>query len=88
MGDRIRPNDIVLHKPSGERWVVAGVHFDGCTLIPKGYPFPSVAKTEDCELLESHYVSSPQEEGVIRTLMEHGLNAYIDVRSALLYGII
>lgn len=40
MSDRIRPNDVVLHKPSGEKWVVAGVHYDGKTLIPKGYPFP------------------------------------------------
>lgn len=26
MTDKIRPNDIVLHKPTGEKWVVAGVH--------------------------------------------------------------
>ena len=88
MNTRIRPNDIVLHKPSGEKWVVAGVHYDGNTLIPKGYPFPSVAKIEDCELLESGYITKPQEENVIRTLMEHGLESYVDVKSALLYGIL
>ena len=86
--NKIKPNDIVLHKPSGEKWVVAGVHYDGNTLIPKGYPFPSVAKTEDCELLESCYATKPQEEKIIRTLMEHGLESYVDVRSAMLYGII
>lgn len=88
MKKRIRPNDVVLHKPSGEKWVVAGVHYDGNSLIPKGYPFPCVAQTADCELLERHYTSKPQEEKMIRVLMECGLNAYIDVKSALLHGII
>ena len=39
MNDRIRPNDVVLHKPTGEKWVVAGVHYDGKTLIPRDIHF-------------------------------------------------
>lgn len=85
---RIRPNDIVLHKPTGEKWIVAGVHNDGKSLIPKGWPFPTVAKTEDCELLEERYTTKPQEESVIKVLMEEGMQAYVDVRSAMLHGIL
>lgn len=36
MRDKIMPNDVVLHKPSGEKWVVAGVNHENNTLIPKG----------------------------------------------------
>ena len=86
MRTKIKPNDIVFHKPSGEKWVIAGVHYDGNTFIPKGYPFPSIAKTEDCELLEANYETKPQEEKIIRTLMAHGLESYVDVRSEMLYG--
>lgn len=88
MNDRIRPNDVVLHKPSGEKWVVAGVHYDGKTLIPKGYPFPSIADVADCELLERNYTSKAQEENVIKSLMAHGLESYVDARSAMFHGII
>lgn len=88
MTDRIRPNDVVLHKPSGETWVVAGVHYDGKTFVPMGYPFPSIANVEDCELVESHYTHIPQEENVIRSLMAHGMESYVDVRSAMLHGIL
>lgn len=88
MSTKIKPNDIVLHKPSGEKWVVAGVHYDGNTFIPMGYPFPSVAKIEDCELIESRYTIEPQEDNVIRALIKHGLESYIDVRSAMLCGIL
>lgn len=88
MSDRIRPNDVVLHKPSGEKWVVAGVHYDGKTLIPKGYPFPSIADVSDCELIESNYKTYPQEEAVIKILMEHGLESYVDARSAMFHGVL
>lgn len=88
MSDRIRPNDVVLHKPTGETWVVAGVHYDGKTLVPMGYPFPSIADTDDCELVESHYAGRPQDEHVIRTLMAHGMESYVDARSAMLHGIL
>lgn len=88
MDNRIRPNDVVLHKPTGEKWVVAGVHYDGKTLVPMGYPFPSIADVSDCELVESHYASRPQEENVIRSLLAHGMESYVDARYAMLHGIL
>ena len=88
MNDRIKPNDVVLHKPSGEKWVVAGVHYDGKTLIPMGYPFPSIANTADCELLEGNYICKSQSVDVIKALMNSGLESYVDARSAMLHGIL
>lgn len=84
----IKPNDVVIHKPSGEKWLVAGVCAEQGKLIPYGCQFPSVANMGDCELLERRYETEPQEKMVIRELMAHGLTAFVDVRSALLYGII
>lgn len=88
MRTEIKPNDVVLHKPSGEKWVVAGVNaYDG-KLIPKGYPFPSVANIADCELIEARYEVEYQEEAVIKALIRHGLKNFVDVRSAMLHGLI
>lgn len=78
MRNDIKPNDIVLHKPSGEKWVVAGVNREACTLIPKGYPFPSVARIEDCELLERRYEFERQDEKLIKFFRNNGMNGYID----------
>jgi len=83
MRDVIKPNDIVLHKPSGEKWVVAGVNYDEGRLIPMGYPFPSLAYISDCELLEERYESEFQDLGVIRYFRDHGLVSYIDDLSAV-----
>ena len=78
MRDRIKPNDVVLHKPSGEKWVVAGVNYDEGRLIPKGYPFPSLANIADCELLERRYEFKRQSEDVIKYFRDHGMTSYID----------
>ena len=83
MRDTIRPNDIVLHKPSGEKWVVAGVNYDEGRLISKGYPFASLAQIEVCELLEERYEFERQSDDVIKYFIDHGLTGYIDVRSAM-----
>lgn len=88
MRDRIKPNDIVLHKPSGEKWVVAGVNYDEGRLIPMGYPFPSLAKIEDCELLEERYEFERQSDKIIRYFRDHGLTGYIDGLSAMFTGFI
>lgn len=53
-----------------------------------GYPFPSIAKVEDCELIERHYEAEPQSEEQTKALQAHGLTGYIDVRSACFHGII
>lgn len=78
MRNDIKPNDIVLHKPSGEKWVVAGVNREAHSLIPKGYPFPSVARIEDCELLERRYEFERQDEKLIKFFRDNGMNGYID----------
>jgi hypothetical protein len=84
----IRPNDIVLHKPSGETWVVCGVDHSKGELIPCGYPFPTLAKVSDCELIEEGYTAKGQPEEYIKALQKHGLDRFIDVRSAMFHGII
>lgn len=48
----IKANDVVKHIPSGEIWVVCGVNYKTNNLIPSGYPFPTIAKLNDCELIE------------------------------------
>lgn len=88
MRTEIKPNDIVLHKPSGEKWVVAGVNaYDG-KLVPMGYPFPSIANISDCELIEGRYEFECQGEDVIKALMQCGMQNFVDVRSAMFHGLI
>ena len=84
----IRPNDVVLHKPTAETWVVCGVDYEEGELIPCGYHFPTIAKLSDCLLLEEHYIMTPQSKETIKTLQEHGLERFIDVRSAMWHGIL
>lgn len=84
----IRPNDIVLHKPSGEKWVVCGVNYEDNRLIACGYPFPTSARLEDCELIEERYTTHFQTEEMINALKKHGLDRYIDARSAMFLGLI
>ena len=85
---KIMPNDTVLHKPSGETWVVCGVNHEQGKLIPWGYPFPTLANTEDCKILEAHYELEPQSAKAIDALQKRGLESFIDVRSAMLCGVI
>ena len=84
----IRPSDIVLHKPTGETWVVCGIDHEKGELIPCGYPFPTIAKLEDCELVEEHYTAKGQPEEYIKALQECGLTRFIDVKAAMFHGII
>lgn len=70
----IRPNDTVLHKPTGETWVVCGVDRERGELIPCGYPFPSIAKIDDCELITEGYTAYGQPEEYIKALQGHGLS--------------
>ena len=72
----IRPSDTVLHKPSGEKWLIVGAHHDGREVVPGGYPFPTIAQTKDCELLESG--NMPQEEEWKVALRKHGLVNFIE----------
>lgn len=84
----VRPSDTVLHKPSGETWVVCGVDREMGELIPCGYPFPSIAKIADCELIEDGYTAHGQPEDYIRALKDRGLDRFIDAMSAMYHGFI
>ena len=69
-------NDTVLHIPSGETWTVCGVHKNGRTLIPCGYPFPTLAKVEDCIVVKKS--SEPQNNEEKAALRKHGLDNYLE----------
>lgn len=84
----IMPNDTVLHKPSGEKWVVAGVNHATGELCPMGYPFPSVAKIADCEIIEKGYEAEFQSEEIIKAFRDRGMLNFIDIRSAIYLGIL
>lgn len=74
----IRPSDTVLHRPSGETWVVCGVDHEKGELIPCGYPFPSLAKIADCELVIEGYTQYGQPEEYKTALKSHGLYRFIE----------
>lgn len=72
---KIRANDVVRHNPSGETWVVCGVSYERNELVPCGYPFPTLAKVTDCELVES--CGMPQTEDMKRALLNHGMPSLV-----------
>lgn len=72
---KIVAGDTVLHKPSGETWVVCGVREERNQLIPCGYPFPSMAKLDDCNLIEK---GNGQSEDMKKALRKHGLDLFIE----------
>ena len=74
--DKIRANDVVLHIPSGERWVVCGADNARGELVACGYPFPSLAKFEDLALLEQNHQAQTREE--IEELRREGLERMIE----------
>ena len=74
--NKIRPNDIVRHIPSGEKWIVCGVSYEQDELVPCGYPFPSLAKISDCELIEARGL--PQTEEMRKALMKEGFVGLVD----------
>ena len=88
MREKIMPNDVVLHKPTGETLVVCGVDHKQGKFIPCGYPFPSIMNISDCEIIERHYELEYQSEEFIKALQKEGLTSFIDVRSAMFLGII
>ena len=84
----IMPNDIGLHKPSGEKWVVAGVNYATREVVPYGYPFPSFGKMEDCEIVERRYELEFQPKKVISEFLSRGMPTFIDLRSAMFHGML
>ena len=49
---KIKPGDHVLHRPSGETWVVAYADYESGHLSPCGWP-EGRADLSDCELVKS-----------------------------------
>ena len=88
MRERIMPNDVVLHKPTGETIVVCGVNHEKGKLVACGYPFPSIMNTADCEIKEWNYETQFQSEECIKALKDHGLTSFIDVKSAMFLDMI
>ena len=88
MRDKIKPNDVVFHKPTGETLVVCGVNYEQGKLVPCGYPFPSIVNIDDCEILEWNYEKQYQTKEQIKALMDECMNSYIDVPSAEFLNII
>ena len=77
MKPKIMAGDTVLHRPSGETWVVCGVDREKGRLIPCGYPFPSVARLEDCELLERRKTKEQPRE-YAEALLAHGFGRFVE----------
>ena len=75
--ERIEPSDVVLHKPSGEKWVICGVNYEQGKVIPCGFPFPTLGKLEDCELIEKYEGSDKQPDGWIDALKSRGFDHFI-----------
>lgn len=88
MRDCIMPNDVVLHKPTGETIVVCGVNHEKGELVASGWPFPSIYHVEDCEIVEQNYEHECQSVQQIDALRKEGLVSFIDVRSAMYHGVI
>lgn len=84
----IRPSDTVLHKPTGETWVVCGVNREKGELIPCGYPFPTIANISDCELVEEGYTAHGQPKEYIEALKKAGCDSFIDGLAAMWHGLI
>ena len=82
----IRPNDYVRHMPSGEEWVVCGINYKRNGLVPCGYPFPTLAKITDCELLESRDL--PQTTEMKEALQRCGMSVYIEGTETGTYRIV
>lgn len=67
---------------------MCGVNRERGELIPCGYPFPTIAKIEDCELIEDGYTAYGQPEEYIRALQAHGLDDFINATATMFHGFI
>lgn len=61
----MRAGDVVLHRPTGERWVVAVVVGDDLAWV--GWP-DGIARTSDCELVEA--CSDTEHERTLRMVAD------------------
>ena len=82
----IMPSDVILHRPTGETWTVCGVDHKAGRLIPCGYPFPTVARIEDCEVIERHYETQYQTEEQIKALQKYELTSFFGDFDGHIFG--
>lgn len=73
---RIHAGDMVRNRESGEKLLVAGVNPETGFFVPMGYPFPSIEKTSDYDLVERNAV--PVTEHIKSSLKKHGMESYIE----------
>ena len=71
----MRGGDVVLHKPSGETWLVCGVDPERDLLIPCGYPFPTMGRMSDCEVITA---ADGQPEEYKEVLRKYGFPRFIE----------
>jgi len=77
----IMPNDRVRHVPTGKELTVVGVNFRRQEVITDVWPFPTVFKLEDCELIEKRYDTEPQTWDQILALKRVGYQNFVDTCS-------
>lgn len=63
----MRTGDTVLHKPTGETWLVACAHEDRDELYWMGWP-PGCARLSDCELMRA--CSDEEYRGYLQAIAE------------------
>ena len=61
----MRTGDVVLHRPSGETWLVAYADESRGEIVPCGWPF-CIARVEDCDMKEA--ASDEQSEELLQEL--------------------
>jgi len=80
----ITPGSIVLHRPSGEEWIVGAVCELSGDLSPDGWP-PTVSKASDCDLVEK---ATPERAEDKILLWAHKRTAQHDWRRSVNYQLV
>ena len=76
-----RCGDHVLHRPTGETWVVA--YAEGGDLVPAGWP-PGIARTADCEVVRR--ASDAEHAASVEQWRDTSLDGWVRPRVLRLYG--
>ena len=74
--ERIHAGDMVRNTRTGERLIVAGVNYDLNQFVPMGYPFPSIEKICEYEVVERDAVTVT--EHVRNSLRNRHMESYIE----------
>lgn len=76
VGTVIRAGDMVRNTRTGERLIVAGVNYELNQFVPMGYPFPSIEKICEYEVVERDAVTVT--EHIRNSLRNHHMESYIE----------